>query len=524
MGWDEVRDGLGKKIIETALVCVMLGFSCFFGRRGNALPRWVDWKSGTTADTTGQYEVILRHRGAEVNYDSSVIWMTPEDLKVQDAMFGDIDGDGTDELILLCWKVGRFGQSRPFWVEEDESIWSQHIFVYSFDEDNIKPKWMSSYIGVDVVEMSVTQRGGRHRLLLTNPDGEMSSWIWDSWGFTREDTDITFVVFGDNLIHEPIYQYGLHKFVTGGSDSKQNSNSGNKSYGDFDFLFKNKDIKRAIKESDVAVINQETPLTDDPSKYSDYPRFGTPVGVGEAIADAGFDVVTCATNHALDQGADGVDYTKEFFDSRGILCIGIQSGDDQGYRPYEILVRNGVRFALFNYTYGINGAVISEDQSYVVHLLDNEEQVRKDIEKARAEADFIVVFVHWGTEYEQEPDEFQRKWTQVFRESGVDVVVGAHPHVLQLYEVFRDDSGHEMLVYYSVGNYISAQREQSCAKGGMAQFTVSLTPEGYRITEYSLQPLIITREEGGKYTVSFPPDSNENPKESPEEGAEQKCE
>lgn len=518
MDWSEIRKGIGKKIIEIAAVGVMLGLLCIHGSCGNDLPRWIDWKRGTFSDVSGQYEITLKRKTLKVICDTSVIWTAPKDIKVQDAMFCDIDGDGTDELVLLCWKIGRFGASKPFWVEEDEETWSQHIFVYSYDGDQIKPKWISSYIGMDVAEMSATYYSGvqtsdtteqssgislqagdtternnrmvRNHLLLTDLDGKMSSWIWDSWGFTKEDTDISFVVFGDNLIHEPIYQYGLHK-----------------TDGSFAFLFENKDIQKAISTSDVAVINQETPLTDEPSKYSGYPRFGTPIGVGEAITDAGFDVVTCATNHALDQGVSGVSFTKEFFDSRDILCIGIQSEEEREYHPYEILVRGGVRFALFNYTYGINGVGISEEKSYMVHLLDDEEQVRADIEKAGYEADYVLVFAHWGTEYEEEPDEFQQKWAQIFLESGVDVVIGTHPHVMQPYEVLRDDSGHEMLVYYSLGNYISAQPEQSCVKGGMAQFTVSLTPDGYKITEYTLKPLVITRQENGKYAVGFSEES-----------------
>lgn len=139
----------------------------------------------------------------------------------------------------------------------------------------------------------------------------------------------------------------------------------------------------------------------------------------------------------------------------------------------------------------------------MVHLLEDEEKVREDIEKAREEADFVIVFAHWGTEYAEQTDAYQQKWAQLFLESGVDVVVGTHPHVLQPCEVLRDEQGHEMLVYYSIGNFISAQREETCVKGGMAEFTISLTDRGYRITEYGLQPLVITRREGGRYTVDF---------------------
>lgn len=515
---NRIKYGIGSEIRHRigAVLVVLIGMIWILWiawSAGYSLPRWVEWRSKTFADASGQYEVVLKHRSVEVHYDNNVIWSAQDGIdaiKVQDAMFCDTDGDGADELILLCWKTGRFGTSRPFWVEEDEKSWSQHIFVYSCDGDKVKPKWMSSYIGVDVAEMSVhggrgqtagikatdsaagnsaASAAGRQHLLLTDTDGKISSWVWDSWGFTREDTDISFAVFGDNLIHEPIYGYGLH--------NTKRSNS------DFDFLFENKDIKRAIAESDVAVINQETPLTDEPSRYSDYPRFGTPAGVGEAIADAGFDVVTCATNHALDQGAKGVDFTKEYFDSRDVMCLGIQSEDEEEYRPYGILVRGGIKFALFNYTYGTNGISILNDQPHMVHLLDDEKQIRADIEKARTEADFVLVFAHWGTEYAEEADEFQREWARIFLESKADVVVGTHPHTLQPYEMLRGEDGHEMLVYYSIGNYISAQKEESCIKGGMARFTVSLTPNGCQISEYGLQTLEITRQPDGMYAVGF---------------------
>ncbi|MDE5802198.1 MAG: CapA family protein [Lachnospiraceae bacterium] len=451
---------------------------------GAFLPRWISWQSGSFYDSSESYEIVLQNKKVEILYGGVSVWNSPKGVKVQSVLSCDIDNDGMDELLLLCWKIGRYGSHRPFWVERDEKKWSQHIFVYEYENGKIKAKWMSSDIGQDVAKMEGNGREAPfNRLLLTAPDGEISQFRWDYWGFTKEETAVSFVVFGDNLIHEPIYRYGLRQEE------------------DFDFLFEN--VKDVIAESDVAVINQETPLVDNPEQYGDYPRFGTPAQVGQAIVDAGFDVVTCATNHVLDRGGDGVCFTKEFFTSRGVTCLGIETVDEADGRPYEILVRNGTRFALFNYTYGTNGIRIPEENPDMVHLLDDEERVMQEIKKAEEEADFVIVFVHWGTEYEKQPDEFQQKWTQVFLDSKVDVVVGTHPHVLQPYEMLRDDTGHEMLVYYSIGNYISAQDEESCVKGGMAGFTVSLTAEGFRVTEYSLQPLTITRMEGGRYSTDF---------------------
>lgn len=473
-------------VIKTGIAAALCAGAILYilWNSGTFLPHWIIWDTGSFPAGDGQYAVSLEGKEVQVRCDGAFVWASPPEVKVQAAESWDMDDDGREELILLCWKRGRFGRYRPFWVEKDEKKWSQHLFVYEYAEGEIRPQWMSSYIGQDVSRMCVQAvEGGRSRLWLTEPDGRANCYRWGSWGFVKEETEVTFTVFGDNLIHEPIYHYALaHQ-------------------GGFDFLFES--FLDVIAASDVAVINQETPLTDNPACYSGYPRFGTPLAVGEAIVDADFDVVTCATNHALDQGPAGVDATKAFFEEHNVLCLGIRPQGEREEKPYEILTRNGIRFALFNYTYGINGMEASEQNSRKVYVLEEEEQVKQALEEAKEEADMIVVFVHWGTEGTAEPDDFQKKWARVFLEGKVDVVVGTHPHTLQPCTLLRDDSGHEMLLFYSIGNFISAQSQKTCIRGGMAAFTAALTPEGTRITEYSLQPLEIRWQEGGKYQTDY---------------------
>lgn len=473
-----------KKIAVMIMAPVITGAILYLlWKSGAFLPQWVSWQEVSFCDSTNSYEIRLADRALAVSYDGALVWSSPEGVKVQAALSCDIDNDGVDELVLLCWKIGRYGRAMPFWVERDEKKWSQHIFVYEYAGGAVKPKWMSSEIGQDVADMAAKGESVPfYRLFLTAPDGTVSCWRWDNWGFVKEKTTVSFVVFGDNLLHEPIYRYGLRHD------------------GGFGFLYEN--IEEVIAGSDVAVINQETPLTDNPAQYGDYPRFGTPAQAGQAVVDAGFDVVTCATNHMLDRGAEGAYFTRAFFASRGVVCTGIQEKGEES-RPYEILVRNGIRFALCNYTYGTNGMKPPEDNPQILPLLDDEERVLRELAAAGEEADFVIVFAHWGTEYAQEADDFQKKWTQVFLQGKADVVVGAHPHALQPYELLQDEEGHEMLVYYSIGNYVSAQDEESCVKGGMAAFTVSDTAAGCRVTAYSLAPLVITRGEGGRYTVSI---------------------
>lgn len=454
--------------------------------QGVFLPGWISWQSREWNDASGEYHISLTEKKVEVAHDGCVIWTSGENVKVQDVLSCDIDNDLEDELVLLCWKRGRYGRARPFWVKEDEESWSQHLFVYEYNQGKIHAKWMSSYLGTEVAGLAAgPAQEPFSALLFTDTEGKVSCWRWDSWGFRKEETEVSFVVFGDNLIHEPIYRYGLNHNAS------------------FDFLYEN--VRDAIMESDVAVINQETPLTDNPDWYGDYPRFGTPVQVGQAIVDAGFDIVTCATNHALDRGAEGIAFTKDFFESSHVKCIGIQTEDEKEYMPFETVRRNNITFALLNYTYGTNGLLAPEEVPYMVHLLE-EDTVRKDLAEADEAADFVIVFVHWGTEYSQDIDGFQQEWTRVFLEGGADVVVGSHPHALQPFEMLRDDEGHEMLVYYSLGNFVSSQQEKFCVRGGMADFTVSLTPEGYRVTEYGLRPLGILRDESGRITAGFLPE------------------
>jgi poly-gamma-glutamate capsule biosynthesis protein CapA/YwtB (metallophosphatase superfamily) len=478
---------IGKRITAAVVIiaAVIAQILYLSWQDGAFLPRWIEWREKSLEATVGgtTYNVILNeNKAVEVcvcDTEAKTIWETKSDIKVQDVLSCDIDGDGDDELVILCWKIGHFGISMPFW-EHDKKEWAQHLYVYEYDSGAVSPKWMSSYLGLDVKEMSsqpVTDT--KSRLVFADTDGVLNYYIWSSWGFEKQESAVTVSVFGDNLIHEPIYNYGLN-----------NDKS-------FSFLYKN--VRDIIAQSDISIINQETPLVDNPNLYGGYPLFGTPINVGQAIVNAGFDIVTCATNHALDRGMYGIDTTKNFFTQNNVTCIGIQSADETEYKPYELMTRNGITFALLNYTYGTNGIKIPEENKYAVHLLSDEDQIKSDLKAARENADIVIVFPHWGTENSTEADKYQQKWTQLFLESGVDIVVGTHTHTLQPYELLVGDDNHTMLVYYSIGNYVSAQASESAVKGGIARFTISATDQGFMITDYTLTPLTIKSYGGGKF-------------------------
>lgn len=281
---------------------------------------------------------------------------------------------------------------------------------------------------------------------------------------------VTFACFGDNLIHMPITKYGMNT-------------------GSYDFLFEH--VKDRIAMADLAVINQETPFINDPKRYAGYPMFGSPAGIADAIADAGFDIVTCATNHSLDQGLDGIRDTAAAFQKRedDLVYLGIHLTQEDS-DTIKYLDCNGIRFAFLNYTYGTNGIPVPKSAPWCVDLLSNKNRVVSQLQEARKNADAVIVFAHWGTEYQYTPDSYQKTWTQTFLENGVDIVVGGHPHVIQPYEMLKSDNGHEMLVYYSLGNFVSCQNRRERLLGGLAMFTLHKTDTGTKVIAYTMAPTV----------------------------------
>lgn len=442
----------------------------------NHLPDWVTWQEKTfpISEEENIEAIELLDARILVRNASEVVWQTGDEILVQDFLWCDIDRDASDELVILCWKPGLYGEHKPFWKEENTQEYSQHIFIYDWTGEEMYPLWMASDPGVDIAKWCYDSHD---YLMVENPEGVISGWAWLSWGLEGVDTSVDFAAVGDDLIHMQIVNCGR----------KENN---------YDFMFEH--VKDEIQATDIAIINQETMLVDDPSQYSDFPRFGSPVEISDAIKNAGFDVVTCATNHSLDKGMSGINTTQRALEEKGLCVLGINAGA----LPYKIVVNKRIRFALMNYTYGTNGMPLPADNPNAVMLLTEEEKIRKDIRMAKEASDVVILFVHWGTEYQKEPDEFQQKWKDIFLEEGVNVVVGTHPHVLEPYELCVREDGHKMLVYYSLGNYISAQDTLDTVLGGFAKFTVGITLDGCQILEYDLLPLV-THQESGNYTTYF---------------------
>ncbi len=156
-------------------------------KSGYFLPGWVEWEKAQI-ECTGSGEpdaICLRARRIYVLKGGNTVWQSDRKTPVQSVLWADIDRDGQAELMLLCWKRGRYGKSRPFWVEEDEKTWSQHIYIYDWDEGSVKPIWMASDIGLEAVRWSFDEQS---RLTVRDRSGAHTVWDWISWGLTCVDS------------------------------------------------------------------------------------------------------------------------------------------------------------------------------------------------------------------------------------------------------------------------------------------------------------------------------------------------
>lgn len=293
---------------------------------------------------------------------------------------------------------------------------------------------------------------------------------------------VNIVAVGDNLIHNTLVS------------------AGEQEDGTLDYTSFYKNIKNDISGADVAIINQETMLGGSAFEYRGYPSFNTPWEVGTAAIDAGFDIFTCATNHSLDVGFSGIEQECKFFDNHPEVVHVGSNDTEEDYNTIVYYEKNGIKFSILNYTYGTNGIPLPEGKSWCVNMMDKD-KITSDINTARQNSDVVIVFPHWGTENSTEISEYQKEYVKLFSDLGVDIVIGTHPHVLQPVEwVENEETGKKMLVYYSLGNFISHQTSLKQLCGGMAKITVEKKAEEISITAAKLVPVVCWyKSANGKY-------------------------
>lgn len=227
----------------------------------------------------------------------------------------------------------------------------------------------------------------------------------------------------------------------------------------FDFKPMFEFIKDYLVEKDILLGNLETVLAGKTKNYSGYPYFNTPNQFAEALKDAGFDFLFTANNHANDHGLEGIERTLAELKNVNIVPIGTKSSVDTS-EIYNFFVRKGLRFGLLAYTYGTNPQNKNKNPQKNISFIDTLKIKNEIQELKKKNADVIIIYFHFGNEYDKKVSKYQKQIVNKVISYGADIILASHPHVLQQFEKFKSvnaniDTG---IVTFSLGNFISNQR------------------------------------------------------------------
>lgn len=291
--------------------------------------------------------------------------------------------------------------------------------------------------------------------------------------------ELSLIAVGDNLIHGSVYR-----------DANKHAN-----YNGYDFKPMITNIKEIVSNYDIAYYNQETILGGTELGLSDYPTFNSPYEAGDAMIDAGFNLVSLATNHTMDSGKKAVENSCKYWnEKKEVLTSGSYCSEEEK-NEIRIKEKNNITYTMLNYTYGTNGMPVPND--YLVNVwptdidnINNPEKdtkyqeykikVKEDIEKVRDKVDLLIVAMHWGVEYTHNPTEYEKDMASYLSSLGVDLIIGTHPHVIQPV-TWIDNT----LVIYSLGNFLSAQYQNKstctyykCTTGLMTSLKIEKIEKG----------------------------------------------
>ena len=270
---------------------------------------------------------------------------------------------------------------------------------------------------------------------------------------TKKEMSASLIMVGDALIHSSIYM-----------DAKTST-------GSYDFRPMLEKIKPIVSKYDLKYYNQETVLGGVELGLSNYPRFNSPYEVGDAFIDAGFNLVSLATNHTMDKGEQGVLNSLSYWSKQqNILTAGsYKSFEDRDRKVIKEI--NEIKYAFFSYTTWTNGLETPTGKEYLNNVY-NEELAKNDIERVKDEVDIIIVAMHWGTEYSKGISDSQVEIANYLSSLGVDIIIGSHPHVVEPIEFIG-----KTMVIYSLGNFISDQVGVERLTGLMVSVNIHKTVE-----------------------------------------------
>ena len=300
-----------------------------------------------------------------------------------------------------------------------------------------------------------------------------------------EPINFTMTAIGDTLCHNTQYWDAY--------------NSSTKQY-DFSYVYDN--IKDYTSSADITIGSLETTFAGEDRGYSNYPVFNSPDSLATGLKDIGVDVISLAGNHALDYGYSGICRTIDVLDNVGISHLGTyKSAEDQN----KILIKDvkGVKIAFINYTYGTNGIPVPSDKPYCLNLIDKD-LISKQIKQAKGQnVDMIVACMHWGTEYKTSANDEQKELADFLFKSGVDIILGNHPHVIEPMEkktiTLDDGSTKDVFVVYALGNFTADQRAEITRDSAILNLDITKDSDGkILINKVSYVPIYMYKNSAAK--------------------------
>lgn len=295
---------------------------------------------------------------------------------------------------------------------------------------------------------------------------------------------IKITAVGDFLMHMPLIRTSY--------DPADNSYS-------FKKIFK--EVEPLLKDSDFTIANLETTLSGPETGYSGYPIFNSPAQLAYDMKDMGIDMVSTANNHCLDKGLKGLSTTLDNLDAAGLKHLGTYRTPGEKVEPMLVEIQ-GIKVGFINYTQSTNGIPVPSGNGHAVNIINRESMV-SEVQLLQEKADIIVAVLHFGTEYQRSPNEFQKVLVKELFESGVDIVLGGHVHVVQPMEwqtVLRDGKETRCFVIYSLGNFVSNQTWRYSDCGTILNLYITRKPgEKARLESVDYVPVWVdSYPEGGK--------------------------
>ena len=278
------------------------------------------------------------------------------------------------------------------------------------------------------------------------------------------DSVVTLVFAGDVMGHSPMRNAAF-----------------NPATGVFEFRECFQFVEPYIQDADLALANLEFTLAGKP--YTSFPIFSFPDEMLFDLQKVGFDVIFTANNHVVDHGKKGVDRTIRKLDSIGMAHAGSYVDAASRDTTYPLVIEvKGMRIGFLNMTYGTNG--IGVKPPTVINMMDTVEVARDFRRLEELGVDLKVVYIHWGNEYQLKADRYQRAYARFLARQGADLIIGGHPHVTQDADTVFTPDGRPIVTYYSMGNFISNQKDADARGGIMIRAQVNRFTNRVIATDY----------------------------------------